>query len=84
MTRSLEVVNSACIADFCNLSYMRISYSHDPPRGRGTIVWRKMAEGMSSVAIGCHCDDSKDPFPLYWLYYNAWRCEFDFECVLSE
>ena len=43
-----------------------------------------MAEGMSSVAIGCHCDDSEDPF-LYTLWYsNTWRCEFDVDCVVSE
>ena len=46
-----------------------------------------MAEGMSSVAIGCHCDDSEDPFlhnNPHWWYSNAWRCEFEVDCVVSE
>ena len=54
--------------------------------GRGTSDWRetKMAEGMSSVAIGCHCDDSEDPFPPHGWYSNTWRCEFEVDCVVSE
>ena len=43
-----------------------------------------MAEGMSSVAIGCHCDDSEDPFPPHGWYSNTWRCEFEADCVVSE
>ena len=36
----------------------------------------KMAEGKSSVAIGCYCDDKEDPFPRTGWYSNTWRCEF--------
>ena len=37
-------------------------------------------EGESSVAVGCHCADSKDPFPPVKWFSNAWHCEFDLEC----
>ena len=43
-----------------------------------------MAEGMSSVAIGCHCDDSEDPFLHNRWYSNTRRCEFEVDCVVSE
>ena len=42
-----------------------------------------MAEGKSSVAIGCHCDDSKDPFPRSWHCNNTWHCEFVLLSALS-
>ena len=42
-----------------------------------------MAEGMSSVAIGCHCDDDKDPFPRSWRYSNTWHCKFVLLSALS-
>ena len=38
--------------------------------GNGQLV--KMAEEKSSV-VGCHCADSKDPFPRC---PSIWRCEF--------
>ena len=43
-----------------------------------------MAEGMSSVAIGCHCDDSEDPFLHNRWYSNTRRCEFEADCVVSD
>ena len=39
--------------------------------GNGQLV--KMAEEKSSVAVGCHCADSEDPFRQD---SSTWRCEF--------
>ena len=43
----------------------------------------KMAEGRSSDAIVCHCDDSKDPFARDWRHSNTWRCEFNLSALSS-
>ena len=55
----------------------------------------KMAEGMPSVAIACHCYDEKNPFfrahPFAHKYgmelgldsSKAWSCEFDLSAFYS-
>ena len=52
--RNIANSRSACIADFRNLSYIRISYSHDPPGGGAQSSgarWLKECQVSRSVVI---------------------------------